>query len=100
MTTNTWAAETQSTTLITADHYREPWSREELEFVREFTEVDTDEDLAVALGRSLYAIWNIQHRMRNGETVDMIYRRPRERRATTTCMSCFTEVSFAGTCLC
>lgn len=65
--TETWAARVESNTLATAEHHREPWTRDEIEFVVTFTDVERDEDIAYALGRSLYAVWAIQHRIRSGE---------------------------------
>ena len=58
--TETWAARVESNTLATAEHHREPWTRDEIEFVVTFTDVERDEDIAYALGRSLYAVWAIQ----------------------------------------
>lgn len=64
---NEWAARIEGATLVTADHHRESWTRDELEFVTTFTNDARDEEIAYALGRSLYAIWAIQYRIRNGE---------------------------------
>lgn len=49
----------QSITLPNATAHRETWELEVLEFVSEF-ETERDEDLALALGRSLYAIRSIR----------------------------------------
>jgi len=59
----TWAQARQGATLVTADSWGERWTRDDLEFVREFTATERDEDLAYALGRTLYALWAIQHRI-------------------------------------
>lgn len=61
---NEWAAKVQGTTLVTADAHRERWTRDEVEFVVAMTDGERDEDIALALGRSLYAVWNLQHRVR------------------------------------
>lgn len=59
-----YSAPVQARTLVTADAHRERWTKDEIEFVVEMTEIERDEDIAIALGRSLYAIWNLQHRVR------------------------------------
>ena len=67
MSETSWAARVEATTLITADHHRETWTREEIELVMAFTDDATDEEIAVTLGRSLFAVWSIQHRIRSGD---------------------------------
>lgn len=62
-----WAHRVQSETLLHAEAYGEPWTPDELELVLAFTDDATDEELAITLGRSLYAIWAIQHRARVGD---------------------------------
>lgn len=64
-TTTTWAARKQGETLVTAEAHRERWTREDVELVAQFTDVDDDVTLAETVGRSLYAIWSIQHRIRH-----------------------------------
>lgn len=64
-TPTTWANRVQATTLATATAYKQRWETDDLELVVEFTETVSDEDLALVLGRSLYAIWNIQYRLRH-----------------------------------
>lgn len=59
-----WYRATQDATLAFADAHREPWARDDLEFVIEMTDVESDEDIAYALGRSLASIWAITHRIR------------------------------------
>lgn len=58
-----WAERTQGVTLVTATERGERWTRDDLEFVVAMTETERDEDIAVALGRTLFAIWNIQFRL-------------------------------------
>lgn len=60
-------AQAQDRTLAFADAWGEPWSPNEVEFVQAFTDDATDEEIAVTLGRSLYAIWSIQSRLRTGD---------------------------------
>ena len=50
----------QAITLPVATEHRATWVREDLEFVQMFND-ERDEDLALALGRSLYAIRAIRH---------------------------------------
>ncbi len=71
MSTSTWAARKQGTTLVTADAHGEAWEQDDVELVIAFTDDVRDEELAVTLGRSLYAIWAIQHRIRT-EGVDCV----------------------------
>lgn len=56
---NTSTARSQARTLETAENRRTLWTLSDLEFVAEFTD-DRDEDLAVATGRTLYAISDIR----------------------------------------
>jgi hypothetical protein len=60
-----WARRTQDRTLVTAHAKGERWERDDLELVSMFTDTVTDELLALVLGRSLFALWAIQHRMRS-----------------------------------
>lgn len=62
-----WAERIEGETLVVADAHRESWTTEDVDFVRAFTDDATDEEIAYALGRSLYAIWSIQSRIRSGE---------------------------------
>lgn len=55
----------QANALVVANHHRERWTREELELVSAFTDDTPDAELAIVLGRSLYALWNIQTRLRH-----------------------------------
>lgn len=61
------SARIEGETLVTADNHRESYTRDELEMIVAFTDDATDEEIAYALGRSLYAIWSIQSRIRRGE---------------------------------
>lgn len=58
----------QSRTLLEANAWGEPWAGFELDLVREFGE-DTAEDLATALGRTVYAVQSIREAIRRGEPV-------------------------------
>jgi hypothetical protein len=57
MTTNAHLADhrSQAITLPEASHHNESWTLDELTFMVEFAD-DRDEDIALALGRSLYAV--------------------------------------------
>jgi hypothetical protein len=65
--TTEWYTRTQGMTVITADANGEPYTRDDLEFIAEFTNDATDADIALALGRTLAGIWNIQHRIKTGD---------------------------------
>ena len=77
--TNTTNTRAQARTTRSADANGERWTREDLEFVVAFTDTERDEDLAIALGRTLYAIWNIQHRLAH-EGVEGVMKRDEVRR--------------------
>lgn len=88
-----------------AENDGETWSSEDIAFVAEFTDTESDADLALALGRTLYALWAIQHRIANGDVCPS----PTERRVAmkgaplvgqALCEGCFTFVTPAGTCGC
>lgn len=65
MTTNASSLASQDRTLADASNWGETWTVEDVEFVVEFTDDVKDEELALTLGRSLYAIWALQHRVRH-----------------------------------
>ncbi len=96
------AHRTQASTLEGASHRYQRWTREELEYVVTHTDVVKDEDLAVELGRTYFAMWSIQHRVRAGDiTLASIAERfdvkPVE---LDLCPACFTERAKSGDCLC
>lgn len=64
MNTNAHAADhrSQAITLPVAVAYRASWTTDELLFVAEFA-ADRDEDIALALGRTLYAIRAIRQHL-------------------------------------
>lgn len=49
----------EADTLAEAHKHRDDWTVDDLEFVAAFTSQSTDAELALALGRSLYAIESI-----------------------------------------
>jgi hypothetical protein len=55
-----WAHRVEAETLKTADNHRETWDLDDLEFVAAFRDETNDEELAVTLGRSLYAVQSIK----------------------------------------
>lgn len=63
-TTNTWAARIEQDTLANATNAGDRWTLDDVQFVVAFTDDVKDEELALALGRSLYAVWAIQNRIR------------------------------------
>src|SRR5690349_115349 len=91
-----WAHRVQDGTLVTADHHRERWTPDEIEFVVEMTDDERDEDIALALGRSLYAVWALQHRVRT-EGVEGVMRRP-ARRVVATCPTHHIALTPTGAC--
>lgn len=65
MTTSTWYEQNQNATLVVADAHREPWTPDDLDFVVAMTDTESDTDIALALGRTLHAITDIQYRIRH-----------------------------------
>lgn len=59
-----WYARTQAATKAEADANGLPWTSDDIDTVIAFTDIDTDEAIARATGRTLAAVWNIQHRVR------------------------------------
>ncbi len=95
--TNASNLKSQDLTLITADSLGERWTRDDLEFVAEFTDAERDEDLALALGRSLYSLWAIQNRIRNEGVEGVIGRRPRAH-VVPVCPTHHIELTALGDC--
>jgi len=98
---NEWASTTQGRTLVTADAHGEAWTPDDVEFVAAFTDDVSDEELATTLGRSLYAIWAIQHRLRtSGFDADAARRAWNARLApvVATCPRCFLALPATGAC--
>lgn len=60
----TWAQRVQSDCKASADHNGERWTTDEVRYIAEHTDVERDEDMAKELGRTLFAVWNLQHRLR------------------------------------
>jgi hypothetical protein len=56
----TWDQKVEQRTLVTADNHRELWDDDDLAFVAAFRDDATNEELAVTLGRSLFAITSIK----------------------------------------
>lgn len=101
MTSNHPSAKAQGRTLPLASHHRETWTPDEVEFVLAMTDEERDEDIAVALGRSLYAVWNLQHRLRTGTFDFAEMKRLAQRNAVAvvaTCPTCHVEVPKTGVC--
>lgn len=94
-----WYARTQGNTLLEAENHRHPWDAQDIETVIAFTDTDTDEDIALTLGRTLKSIQDIQWRMRH-EGVDMLraaYAPPAER-VVPTCDVHHLALSASGEC--
>jgi hypothetical protein len=68
-----WYERVQGATSNVATANGEAWDAESIETVIAFTDDVTDEELAITLGRTLAAVWNIQHRLRS-EGVDTVRR--------------------------
>lgn len=91
----------QDDSLRFAEAHCQPWTPDEVEFVIEFTDSTIDADIAVALGRTLYAVENLQHRLR---TNGVDFERARVRQAfeplpqAPTCGSCFVQLPATGVC--
>lgn len=69
MANDAWTIKTQNATTITAINHREGWTNEELEFVVAFGGTVSDAELAITMGRTLFAIQTIRHAIRAGRPV-------------------------------
>lgn len=58
-----WQAKVEANTLATAKNHRSTWTSDDLEFVAAFRDEATDEELAIALGRSYFAIASIKREL-------------------------------------
>lgn len=63
-----WTARTQATTAAHATHHGEGWTSRDLEFVSSFPEA-TNAELALALGRTLFAVASIKQAILEGTAV-------------------------------
>lgn len=68
MAGNVWTQRAQARTLITADNWGQPWDAEEIEMVGTFGDT-TAEELALALGRTVYAVNAVREALRLGDKV-------------------------------
>lgn len=64
-----WTRRTQSATRQTATRNGEGWTSADLEFVTTFAGEATDAELALAMGRTLYAIQTMRHAIAAGRAV-------------------------------
>lgn len=73
----------QARSLLTADHWGEPWSPGEIEIVQEFLDVPVEE-VAETLGRTVYAVYNARLALARGLALGggERRRRPQERAYT------------------
>lgn len=62
-----WTRRTQDATRASATRTGEGWTTQELEFVTTFAGDTTDAELALSLGRTLYAIQSIRHAIEAGK---------------------------------
>ena len=58
----------QARTLVTADAWGQPWDAEDLAMVLEFSD-ETAEELATALGRTVYAVQSVREALRKGQAI-------------------------------
>jgi hypothetical protein len=92
-----WYARTQGATTLEATHNGEAWSADEIETVIAFTDTDTDANIALALGRTMAAVWNIQFRLRT-EGVDTVRRAYAPAPAPRTCDTHHIALTATGDC--
>jgi hypothetical protein len=69
MSSNASTVRAQAASLATAVRHGEGYTSADLELITAFTDDVTDRELAVALGRSVYAIQAIQAAIREGKPV-------------------------------
>ncbi len=61
-----WTARTQAVTIANASKHGEGWTSADLEFVTAFSDDVTNEELALSLGRTLFAIASIKQAIAEG----------------------------------
>lgn len=66
MANDVWTETHQRETLAHAVKWGEGWTSHDLEFVTAFTDVASDTEIALALGRSLFAVQSVQVAIRHG----------------------------------
>lgn len=66
MANDVWTETHQRETLANAVKWGEGWTSHDLEFVTAFTDVASDTEIAIALGRTLFAIQSVQVAIRHG----------------------------------
>ena len=94
-----WYDRTQGATKTLAEANGLPWDSEDIETVITFTDEVTDEELALTLGRTLSALWAIQHRLRT-EGVDPVRAAyaPAAQRVVPTCDVHHLALTASGEC--
>lgn len=94
-----WYERTQGATKAEADANGLPWDGESVDTVIAFTDEVTDEELALTLGRTLSAVWAIQHRMRTEGVVALrAAYAPIAERVVPTCDAHHIALAANGTC--
>jgi hypothetical protein len=83
--TDIWYDRVQGATSNLATNHKNPWESGDVEFVLQFTDEVRDEDIAIALGRTLASITSITHlvRTKGHDAVRASYARPVVREAPT-----------------
>lgn len=66
MSNDVWTETHQRVTLDNATKWGEGWTSRDLEFVVAFTDSASDTEIALALGRTLFAVQSVQVAIRHG----------------------------------
>ena len=72
-----WTRRTQETTRVGATRNGDGWTTQDLAFVTAFAPTTTDADIAIALGRTLFAIQTIRHAIDAGKAIGSTRTAPR-----------------------
>lgn len=80
MANDAWTQRNQQATLAQAQKWGEGWTSQDLEFVIAFTDVASDTEIALALGRTLYSVQSVQVAIRHGRRTTTIRANARRER--------------------
>lgn len=99
MSDTAWYDRVQANTKAQADAHRLPWDGDSIEMVIAFTDDSTDEDIALAMGRTLKSIQDIQWRVRHeGVNAVRAAYAPNVERVVRTCDTHHLALTASGDC--
>lgn len=72
MASDTWTLSHQQATLFSASNWGEGWTSRDIDFVIAFQDSASDTELALALGRTLFAVQSIKNAIRHGRRTTVL----------------------------